>query len=223
KSDSLYLATDPDREGEAISWHLTELLKELNALDNKDVHRVVFYEITRNAIREAIENPREISQDLVNAQQARRALDYLVGFNLSPLLWKKAGLPGASAGRVQSPALRMICEREEEIARFQPREYWTVDADAEQSRQNVPARLIEFRGEKVEQFTVTNEEQANAVRAAIEAAANGQLTVVSIDRKQRRRNPAPPFTTSTLQQEAARKLGFGAQRTMRLAQQLYEG
>jgi DNA topoisomerase-1 len=183
----------------------------------------VFYEITRNAIREAIGQPRGISQDLVNAQQARRALDYLVGFNLSPLLWKKAGLPGASAGRVQSPALRMICEREDEIARFQAREYWTIDADTEKSGQTVPARLIEFRSEKVEQFTVTNEAQASDVRAAIEAAANGLVTVTSIDRKQRKRNPAPPFTTSTLQQEAARKLGFGAQRTMRLAQNLYEG
>ncbi len=223
KSDALYLATDPDREGEAISWHLTELLKEIGALDGKNVHRVVFYEITKNAIREAIEQPRNISQDLVNAQQARRALDYLVGFNLSPLLWKKAGLPGASAGRVQSPALRMICEREEEIARFQPREYWTIDADTEKSGQTVPARLIEFRGEKMEQFSVTNEAQATDVRSAIEAAARGQVTVTSIDRKQRKRNPAPPFTTSTLQQESARKLGFGAQRTMRLAQQLYEG
>ena len=138
KSDALYLATDPDREGEAISWHLVELLKELDVLDGKDVHRVVFYEITRNAIREAISQPRHISQDLVNAQQARRALDYLVGFNLSPLLWKKAGLPGASAGRVQSPALRMICEREEEIARFKPREYWTVDADVEKAQQALP-------------------------------------------------------------------------------------
>ncbi len=223
KSDALYLATDPDREGEAISWHLTELLKESGALDGKDVHRVVFYEITRNAIREAIGQPRGISQDLVNAQQARRALDYLVGFNLSPLLWKKAGLPGASAGRVQSPALRMICEREEEIARFQAREYWTIDANTEKSGQTVPARLIEFRGDKIEQFSVTNEAQASDVRAAIESAANGLVTVSSIDRKQRKRNPAPPFTTSTLQQEAARKLGFGAQRTMRLAQQLYEG
>jgi DNA topoisomerase I len=223
KSDALYLATDPDREGEAISWHLAELLKEFGALEGKDVHRVVFYEITRNAILEAIENPRHISQDLVNAQQARRALDYLVGFNLSPLLWKKAGLPGASAGRVQSPALRMICEREEEIARFRPREYWTIDADAEKANQTFPARLIEFRGGKVEQFTVTNDAQASDVRAAIEKAAGGKLSVASIERKQRRRNPAPPFTTSTLQQEAARKLGFGAQRTMRLAQQLYEG
>jgi DNA topoisomerase-1 len=223
KSDALYLATDPDREGEAISWHLVELLKELDALDGKDVHRVVFYEITRNAIREAISQPRSISQDLVNAQQARRALDYLVGFNLSPLLWKKAGLPGASAGRVQRPALRMICEREEEIARFKAREYWTVDADVEKAQQAFPARLIEYGGEKVEQFTVTSEQQATDVRAAIEAAAAGKLSVTSIERKQRRRNPAPPFTTSTLQQESARKLGFGAQRTMRLAQQLYEG
>src|SRR5690606_26328646 len=189
----------------------------------KDVHRVVFYEITKNAIREAIDQPRGISQDLVNAQQARRALDYLVGFNLSPLLWKKAGLPGASAGRVQSPALRMICEREEEIARFQPREYWTIDADTEKSGQVVPSRLIEFRGNKMEQFSVTNEAQAAEVRSAIEAAARGEVSVVSIERKQRKRNPAPPFTTSTLQQESARKLGFGAQRTMRLAQQLYEG
>src|SRR5262245_4492795 len=161
KATSLYLATDPDREGEAISWHLAELLKEQKALDDKDVHRVVFYEITKNAIKEAIENPRSVSQDLVNAQQARRALDYLVGFNLSPLLWKKAGLPGASAGRVQSPALRMICEREDEIAKFVAREYWTIDADVEKSQQAFPARLIEFSGNKVEQFTVTNETQAN--------------------------------------------------------------
>ncbi len=223
KAGALYLATDPDREGEAISWHLTELLKDFNALDGKDVHRVVFYEITKNAIREAIQQPREISVDLVNAQQARRALDYLVGFNLSPLLWKKAGLPGASAGRVQSPALRLICEREEEIAKFVAREYWTIDADAQKAAQTFPSRLIEYGGEKVEQFTVTNEAQANDVRAGIEKAAGGLLSVASIDRKQRKRNPAPPFTTSTLQQEAARKLGFGAQRTMRTAQQLYEG
>ena len=223
KSTALYLATDPDREGEAISWHLTELLKDLDALNGKDVHRVVFYEITRNAIREAIERPRQISQDLVNAQQARRALDYLVGFNLSPLLWKKAGLPGASAGRVQSPALRMICEREDEIAKFIAREYWTIDADVEKSKQGFPARLIEFGGNKVEQFTVTTQAQADDVRSAIESAARGALHVTNIERKQRKRNPAPPFTTSTLQQEASRKLGFGAQRTMRTAQQLYEG
>ena len=223
KADALYLATDPDREGEAISWHLLELLKELKAIDNKQVRRVVFYEITRNAIRDAIEHPRDVSQDLVNAQQARRALDYLVGFNLSPLLWKKAGLPGASAGRVQSPALRMICEREEQIANFKPREYWSVDADAEKDKQSFAARLLEYRGEKVEQFTIVNEAQASEARAAIEQAAQGALLVANVDRKQRKRNPSPPFTTSTLQQESVRKLGFGAQRTMRLAQQLYEG
>ncbi|HTE41621.1 MAG TPA: DNA topoisomerase I [Steroidobacteraceae bacterium] len=223
KADALYLATDPDREGEAISWHLLELLKEMKAVDSKEVHRVVFYEITQNAIREAIQKPRAVSQDLVNAQQARRALDFLVGFNLSPLLWKKAGLPGASAGRVQSPALRMICEREEEISKFIPREYWTVDADAEKKTHQFPARLYEYQGTKVEQFTITSETDAAAARQAIETAAAGTLTVSKVDRKQRKRNPSPPFTTSTLQQEAARKLGFGAQRTMRLAQQLYEG
>ncbi len=223
KADALYLATDPDREGEAISWHLLELLKEKGGLDNKDVHRVVFYEITRNAVREAIQQPRSVSTDLVNAQQARRALDYLVGFNLSPLLWKKAGLPGASAGRVQSPALRMICEREDEIGRFIAREYWTIEADADRSNQTFATRLIEYQGTKVEQFSFTTESQAVAVRETVEKAAGGVLTAVAIDRKQRKRNPSPPFTTSTLQQEAARKLGFGAQRTMRLAQQLYEG
>ena len=223
KAEALYLATDPDREGEAISWHLLQVLKEQNALNDKAVHRVAFYEITRNAIQEAIAHPRDVSDDLVNAQQARRALDYLVGFNLSPLLWKKAGLPGASAGRVQSPALRLICERENEILNFKPREYWTVEADAAREQQPFPARLIEYQGNKVEQFTVTEGTTAAQVKQTIETAAQGQLTVVHIDKKQRKRNPSPPFTTSTLQQEASRKLGFGAQRTMRLAQQLYEG
>ncbi len=223
KADALYLATDPDREGEAISWHLLELLKESGGLEDKEVHRVVFYEITRNAILEAIQQPRSVSNDLVNAQQARRALDYLVGFNLSPLLWKKAGLPGASAGRVQSPALRMICEREDEISRFVAREYWTIEADADKAKQTISTRLIEYQGTKVEQFSITNEAQATEVRQTLERAAAGNLTAIAIDRKQRKRNPSPPFTTSTLQQEAARKLGFGAQRTMRLAQQLYEG
>jgi DNA topoisomerase-1 len=223
KADALYLSTDPDREGEAISWHLYELLKDSGALDGKSVHRSVFYEITRNAVQEAVEQPREISEELVKAYLARRALDYLVGFNLSPLLWKKAGLSGASAGRVQSPALRMICEREEEIAAFVAREYWTIDAQAEKDTQQFAARLTQYRGEKVEQFTVTNAAQAEEVRRALTQAAAGQLTVAGVDRKQRKRNPAPPFTTSTLQQEAARKLGYGAQRTMRLAQRLYEG
>ena len=223
KADALYLSTDPDREGEAISWHLQELLKDAGALDGKSVHRSVFYEITRNAVQEAIEQPREIAEELVKAYLARRALDYLVGFNLSPLLWKKAGLSGASAGRVQSPALRMICEREEEIAAFVPREYWTLEAESEKASQSFRARLTEFGGEKVEQFTITSGPRAEEVRRALEQAAAGTLVVANVEKKQRRRNPSPPFTTSTLQQEAARQLGFGAQRTMRTAQKLYEG
>ncbi len=226
KAKALYLATDPDREGEAIAWHLKEILNARGDLDGKDVHRVVFYEITRNAIREAVAQPRGLSLELVNAQQARRALDYLVGFNLSPLLWKKVRR-GLSAGRVQSPALRMICEREEEIGAFVAQEYWTIEGEGAHSAQSFPLKLLEYRGQKVEQFSFTNETAAReverAVRAAAGAAGGGELRVLAIDRKQRRRNPAPPFTTSTLQQEAARKLGFNARRTMRLAQQLYEG
>jgi len=222
KSKNLYLATDPDREGEAISWHLRELLKERGELKGKDVKRVVFYEITKGEVQRAVAEPRDLSLDLVNAQQARRALDYLVGFNLSPLLWKKVRR-GLSAGRVQSPALRMICEREHEISIFKPQEYWTLEAEGEHSTQNFPLKLVEFNGTKVEQFSFTNETAARGVEQSIKDAAQGFLHVVSIDRKQRRRNPSPPFTTSTLQQEAARKLGYSAQRTMRLAQQLYEG
>jgi len=222
KASALYLATDPDREGEAISWHLKELLHERGELKGKKVQRVVFYEITKNAVREAMAEPRDLSGDLINAQQARRALDYLVGFNLSPLLWKKVR-PGLSAGRVQSPALRMICEREEAIAAFIPQEYWTIDAEAEHSEQKFPAKLTEYNGAKVEQFSFTNQGQAAGVEKTLREAAKGGLTVFAVDRKQRRRNPAPPFTTSTLQQEAARKLSFSAQKTMRVAQQLYEG
>ncbi|HEX5162225.1 MAG TPA: DNA topoisomerase I [Steroidobacteraceae bacterium] len=222
KSKALYLATDPDREGEAISWHLRELLAERGELKGKDVKRVVFYEITKGEIQKAVAEPRDLSLDLVNAQQARRALDYLVGFNLSPLLWKKVRR-GLSAGRVQSPALRMICEREHEISIFKPQEYWTLEAEGEHSAQTFPLKLVEFDGKKVEQFSFTNEAAARGVEQSIKDAAQGFLHVVSIDRKQRRRNPSPPFTTSTLQQEAARKLGYSAQRTMRLAQQLYEG
>jgi DNA topoisomerase I len=222
KAKSLFLATDPDREGEAISWHLYELLKTQGALKGKDVQRVVFYEITKNAVREAMAQPRELSLDLVNAQQARRALDFLVGFNLSPLLWKKVR-PGLSAGRVQSPALRMICEREDEIAAFVAREYWTIDAELEHSAQKFPGKLVEYQGDKVEQFSFTSAPQAHEVERTLKSAAQGELIVLGVDRKQRRRNPAPPFTTSTLQQEAARKLGFSAQKTMRVAQQLYEG
>jgi DNA topoisomerase I len=222
KAKALFLATDPDREGEAISWHLYELLKSQGELKGKAVSRVVFYELTKNSVRDAMAAPRELSVDLVNAQQARRALDFLVGFNLSPLLWKKVR-PGLSAGRVQSPALRMICEREDEIAAFVAREYWTIDAELEHSEQKFPGKLVEFQGEKVEQFSFTSEATAREVDRALQAAAKGELTVLSVDRKQRKRNPAPPFTTSTLQQEAARKLGFSAQKTMRVAQQLYEG
>jgi DNA topoisomerase-1 len=232
KSKTLLLATDPDREGEAIAWHLKELLQERGDLSGKNVQRVVFYEITKNAIRDAVAQPRDLALDLVNAQQARRALDYLVGFNLSPLLWKKVR-QGLSAGRVQSPALRMICEREAEIAAFVAQEYWTIDGQGSHSSQNFPLKLTEYRGAKVEQFSFVNEPQAREVEQTIEAAARaaarpgyqglGELVVHAIDKKQRRRNPAPPFTTSTLQQEAARKLGFNARRTMRLAQQLYEG
>jgi DNA topoisomerase I len=224
RSETLVLATDPDREGEAIAWHLHEILKERGELKGKNSHRVVFHEITKNAIREAVNHPRELSLDLVNAQQARRALDYLVGFNLSPLLWKKVRR-GLSAGRVQSPALRMICEREDQIAAFVPQEYWTIDAEGEHSQQTFPLKLVEFAGRKVEQFSFVNEASARATEADLRAAcgAAGELTVLTIERKQRRRNPSPPFTTSTLQQEASRKLGFSAQRTMRTAQQLYEG
>lgn len=222
KADALYLATDPDREGEAISWHLIELLKEKDALNGKPVHRVVFYEITRDAIRDAIEQPRTISSDLVTAQQARRALDYLVGFNLSPLLWKKV-LRGLSAGRVQSPALRMIVERELEIEKFKAREYWSIEADLSKAEQPFLSRLVRYRGEKVEQFSFENEASAREVERTILDAAAGSLDAVSVEKKQRRRNPAAPFTTSTMQQEASRKLGFNTQRTMRVAQRLYEG
>ncbi len=222
KADALYLATDPDREGEAISWHLYELLKGRRVLKDKQVHRVVFNEITKKAIQEAVSHPRDLSMDLVNAQQARRALDYLVGFNLSPLLWKKVRR-GLSAGRVQSPALRLICEREEEIEAFEAREYWTIEADSEKDQQKFTAKLTHFGGEKLSQFSVVDGAHAGKIEQALKAAASGRLDVVKVEKKQRRRNPAAPFTTSTLQQEAARKLGFTAQRTMRVAQQLYEG
>ena len=222
KADTLYLATDQDREGEAISWHLYELLKERGLLEGKTVHRVVFNEVTKRAIKEAIESPRDLSFDLINAQQARRALDYLVGFNLSPLLWKKVQR-GLSAGRVQSPALRLIVEREKEIEEFEPQEYWTIEADVAKAKQQFVSRLSLYKNEKVKQFTITDEATATEARETLLKAANGKLVVSKITRKERKRNPAAPFTTSTLQQEAARKLRFSAQRTMRTAQQLYEG
>lgn len=221
-AEALYLATDPDREGEAISWHLIELLKERKALGDRAVHRVVFHEITKDAVRAAVASPRAVSDDLVSAQQARRALDYLVGFNLSPLLWKKVQR-GLSAGRVQSPALRMIVERELEIEAFKAREYWSIEADVSKEKQAFLSRLVRYKGEKVEQFSFENESAAREVEKTIIDAASGKMTAVSVDKKQRRRNPAAPFTTSTLQQESSRKLGFNTQWTMRLAQRLYEG
>ena len=228
KAGALYLATDPDREGEAISWHLSEILREHGALDGKDLRRVRFYEITKNAVREAVEQAESgVNDNLVNAYKARRALDYLVGFNLSPLLWKKIK-PGLSAGRVQSVALRLICEREAEIQKFQRQEYWTVEAEATRESARFPARLTEFAGEKFEadaqklRFTVTNEADARRVERALQDQSQGWLTVENVERRPKRRNPPPPFTTSTLQQEAARKLGFTARRTMQSAQRLYE-
>ena len=222
KADILYLATDPDREGEAISWHLFELLKKRGVLKDKETHRVVFHEITKQAVNDAVAHPRELSMDMVNAQQARRALDYLVGFTLSPLLWKKVRR-GLSAGRVQSPALRMIVERELEIEAFIPQEYWSIEADAAFEKQTFDGKLTHYKGEKLSQFTINNGEQSSDVVATLNKVAEGKLLVTKVDKKQRKRNPAAPFTTSTLQQEASRKLGFGAQRTMSVAQQLYEG
>lgn len=221
-ADSIYLATDPDREGEAISWHIAEILKERSLITTKPVQRVVFTEITPNAIREAMKHPRAIADHLVDAQQARRALDYLVGFNLSPVLWRKVQR-GLSAGRVQSPALRMIVEREEEIEAFQALEYWTIQANCEHTTQPFRAKLIQLDGEKFRQFTLTDGQAASDARIRIEQAANGQLKVTDVAHKERKRRPAPPFTTSTLQQEASRKLGFTTRKTMQIAQKLYEG
>ncbi|XSG86005.1 MAG: type I DNA topoisomerase [Methylohalobius sp. ZOD2] len=221
-ASALYLATDPDREGEAISWHILEILKNSRCLKGKSVHRIVFHEITRRAIQEALNHPGQLSTDLINAQQARRALDYLVGFNLSPLLWKKIRR-GLSAGRVQSPALRMIVEREIEIEQFEPQEYWTIDAACRAEEQPFSAKLTRYQDDKIKQFSITDAERANAVRQTLLDLAQGHLTVAKVEKKQRKRNPAPPFITSTLQQEAARKLGFSTRRTMTVAQQLYEG
>ncbi|MFZ2234757.1 MAG: DNA topoisomerase I [Dokdonella sp.] len=222
KAESLYLATDLDREGEAISWHIAEILRERGLLEGKNLHRVVFSEITPKAIKAAVAEPRKLSMDLVNAQQARRALDYLVGFNLSPVLWRKVQR-GLSAGRVQSPALRMIAEREEEIEAFKAREYWTIEAALAHPDQAFKSRLFKLHGKKFEQFDLTDEATATAARDALRKAATGRLVVSDIQSKERKRRPSPPFTTSTLQQEAARKLGFATSRTMRVAQGLYEG
>ncbi|MCX7114591.1 MAG: type I DNA topoisomerase [Gammaproteobacteria bacterium] len=221
-ADTLFLATDPDREGEAISWHILELMKEKKLLKNKTVQRIFFNEITKDAVQYAIKHPRDISMDLVNAQQARRALDYLVGFNLSPLLWKKIK-PGLSAGRVQSPALRLIVEREEEIEQFKSEEYWRITAACEHKNIAFEARLTHLDGEKLQQFSLNEAEKTHQACQAIEAHTGGKLTVKHIEKKERSRKPAAPFITSTVQQEASRKLGFTARKTMMVAQQLYEG
>ena len=220
-ADHIYLAPDPDREGEAIAWHISELLKAKRGLKNKDMQRVVFYEITQSAVREAVAHPREISQPLVNAQQARRALDYLVGFNLSPLLWRKIR-PGLSAGRVQSPALRMIVERELEIEAFKSQEYWTVHLDTNKDHQPFTAKLFQYQGKKLEQLSIGSQAEYDAIHAKLNDAKLPPK-VVRVEKKAKQRYAAAPFTTSTLQQEAVRKLGMTADRTMRTAQSLYEG
>jgi DNA topoisomerase-1 len=219
-ADNIYLATDPDREGEAISWHLADLLGERKLLKGKKVARVTFNEITKSAVQEAFKNARAVDQDLVDAYLARRALDYLVGFNLSPVLWRK--LPGArSAGRVQSVALRLICDREREIETFIPQEYWTITAQLTATNgQNFTARLTHADGKKLDKFSLNNETSAKAVLAKLEGQ---QFTVIKVEKKQVQRHPSAPFITSTLQMEASRKLGFGASKTMRTAQRLYEG
>ncbi len=218
-ADRLILATDPDREGEAISWHVLEALRQRRALGKTEVQRVVFNAITKSAVLDAMAHPRAINEELVDAYLARRALDYLVGFTLSPVLWRK--LPGArSAGRVQSVALRLICERELEIEAFKPQEYWSVEADFAAAAGNFPARLTRVNGTKVDKLSLAN---AEAARKAVEAIKAGRFSVGEIEKKPVKRHPSPPFITSTLQQEASRKLGFSASRTMKLAQGLYEG
>jgi DNA topoisomerase I len=220
KGGKLYLATDPDREGEAISWHVRDVLKHKKALEGVDVKRVTFNAITKQSVLDAVAHPRELDQDLIDAYMARRALDYLVGFTLSPVLWRK--LPGSrSAGRVQSVALRLICEREAEIEVFKSREYWTVDVlFGTNKKQTLKARLTHLDGRKLDKFDLDTQERAEQAKREIERRA---FSVASIDRRQVRRNPPPPFITSTLQQEASRKLGVGAATAMRIAQRLYEG
>ncbi|MGQ9370949.1 type I DNA topoisomerase [Azospirillum sp. A39] len=216
----VYLATDPDREGEAIAWHLTEVLRDKNLLDKVDVQRITFNEITKSAVQAAIEHPRAVSRELVDAYLARRALDYLVGFTLSPVLWRK--LPGSrSAGRVQSVALRLVCEREAEIEVFRPQEYWSIEAlFATAAGATFTAHLSQLDGKRLDRMALATKDAAEAAVARILA---NDFAVAAVERRQVRRNPYPPFTTSTLQQEASRKLGFGATRTMRVAQRLYEG
>ena len=217
--DTIVLASDPDREGEAIAWHILEELKNRKKIKDKKIERVVFHEITKSAVTEAIKNPRTIDDNLVSAYMARRALDYLVGFTLSPVLWRK--LPGSkSAGRVQSVALRLICERETEIEKFKAEEYWTIDVDLLTNQKAlIPSHLIQLDGAKLEKFDLNTQEKALAAKAKIEAQ---EFSIANVERKKTNRYPAPPFTTSTLQQEAARKLRFSAKKTMQIAQKLYE-
>ena len=222
KSDTILLATDPDREGEAIAWHIAETLREQGALEGKKVARIVFHQITKKAILAAKDQPRDILIPLVDAQQARRAMDYLVGFHLSPLLWKKIRR-GLSAGRAQSPALRLIVERELEIEAFKAKEYWRILAKLEFSNTAFDAKLHSVNDDKIAQFTYTKEEEVTPLLETLKAAASGTMPVIDVTKKPRKRNPSAPFITSTLQQEAARKLGFTPANTMRLAQQLYEG
>ncbi|HEY0052779.1 MAG TPA: DNA topoisomerase, partial [Caulobacteraceae bacterium] len=218
-ADRLILATDPDREGEAISWHVLEVLTRKKAIKDKAVERVTFNAITKQSVTAAMAAPRQIDMELVDAYLARRALDYLVGFTLSPVLWRK--LPGArSAGRVQSVALRIIVDRELEIERFRSQEYWTVQAQMTAGSAPFTARLTTHQGKKLSKFDLADEATAHAARDAVRS---GRFSVASVEKKPARRSPAPPFTTSTLQQEAARKLGFSATRTMQAAQKLYEG
>src|ERR1051326_6269656 len=218
-ADRLILATDPDREGEAISWHVLEALKQRRALGKAQVQRVVFNAVTKSAVLEAIEHPRAINEELVDAYLARRALDYLVGFTLSPVLWRK--LPGArSAGRVQSVALRLVVEREMEIEAFRPQEYWSIDADIRADAGSFSAHLTHLDGKKLDRLGVKSEAAATRAVDLINAQ---RFHVGSVESKPVKRHPSPPFITSTLQQEASRKLGFNAKRTMQLAQNLYEG
>ncbi len=219
-ANKLILATDPDREGEAISWHVYQILNRKKALDKVAVERVVFNAVTKEAVLDAMRHPREIDGPLVNAYLARRALDYLVGFTLSPVLWRK--LPGArSAGRVQSVALRLVCDRELEIEQFKTQEYWSLAAElATAKNESFLARLTSIDGKKLEKFDIADEATAMRLKAALEG---GRFVVQSVESKSQRRHPAPPFTTSTLQQEASRKLGFSPRHTMQIAQRLYEG
>ena len=220
KSKTVWLASDEDREGEAIAWHVKEVLEKKKLLKDKNLERVVFNEITKNAILAAIKNPRDIHLPLVEAYLARRALDYLVGFNISPILWTK--LPGSkSAGRVQSVALKLITEREKEIELFKPEEYWTLTSDfTNKDNKNIFSKLSLYNGEKIERFSFKNKDE---IQQAVDVINKTKFKIADVNTKLFRRNPIAPFTTSTLQQTASGRFGFGASRTMQIAQRLYQG